>query len=203
MEKTVNEIVSEYSNGNVELDGIEIKKSHFIELLTKYLNDKNSSTLRQDIMCEVAGVKSNPNKLGYDGDGTADEMKPKNVDTTNPKSKKLDGGGNYSDMTHKRHEAFCEQNAVIHIGGFVDGKHIYQFKVPYNDLSDYFKSKLNDHLPHGDVSNRYLRSMTFSLRQLKKCENVQLEFISQDIDEYRGYMTKTLYTYLKELSDND
>lgn len=203
MEKTLNQIVNEYSKGNVKLQGIEINKSHFVELLTKYLNDKNSSTLRQDIMCEVAGVKSNPNKLGFDGDGTSDEMKPKNIDTTNPKSKKLDGGGNYSDMTHKRHLAFCEQDAIIHIGGFVDGKHIYQFKIPYNDLSEYFKSKLNDYLPEGDVPNRYLRSMTFSLTQIKKCENVELEYISQDLENYRGYMTSTLYNYLKELSNND
>ena len=41
--------------------------------------------------------------------------------------------------------------------------------------------------------------MNFSLPALKLCDNVELEFLTPNIDEYSGFMTKTLYTYLKKL----
>jgi hypothetical protein len=199
MKNTLEEIVIKYSHGDVNLSSVEIDKSHFMDLLKKYLNDKNSSTLRQDIMCEVAGVKPSNEKLGYDGQNSVDEMKPKNFDTNNPKSKKLDGRGNYSDMTFKRHNTFCDQDAQIHIGGFVDGKHIFQLKVPYREMRHHFESQLNKRLPNGDEPTQYLRSMNFSLTQIIKCNNVTLTYIRQDLENYRVYMSKSLYTYLIKL----
>jgi hypothetical protein len=199
MKITLAQVITEYSMGNTELDGLDIPKELFVQLLTKYFNDKNSSTLREEVMCYISGNNPNPNKLGYDGEGSVDENKPKNYDTTNPKSKKLSGAGNYSDMTLKRNDNFINDNAVIHIGGFVDGKLVYQFKVPYVGLSDHFKKQLDKRLPDGDKPNHYLRSMNFSLTALKQCDDVELEFLSTDIDQYSGFMTKTLYTYLKKL----
>jgi len=199
MKITLAQVITEYSMGNTELDGLDIPKELFVQLLTKYFNDKNSSTLREEVMCYISGNNPNPNKLGYDGEGSVDENKPKNYDTTNPKSKKLSGAGNYSDMTLKRNDNFINDNAVIHIGGFVDGKLVYQFKVPYVGLSDHFKKQLDKRLPDGDKPNHYLRSMNFSLPALKLCNDVELEFLSPDIDQYSGFMTKTLYTYLKKL----
>jgi hypothetical protein len=199
MEITLKQLITEYSMGNTELEGFSVSKKNFIELLSKYFNDKNSSTLREEVMCYVSGIESNPNKLGYDGKETNDENKPKNFDTNNPKSKKLDGGGNYSDMTHKRNDNFISDNAIIHTGGFVDGKLTYQFKIPYKGLSDHFKNQLNKRLPNGDETNNYLRSMRFSLNKIQECQDVELEFLSQDIDKYSVFMTKNLYTYLNKL----
>lgn len=199
---TLGQLITEYSLGNTNLDGLEVSKQHFIELLSKYFNDKNSSTLREETMCYISGIESNPNKLGYDGKTTKDENKPKNFDTSNPKSKKLNGAGNYSDMTHKRDEKFRLDNPTIHIGGFVDGRLIYQFKIPYNGLGEHFKKQLNKRLPNGDIKNNYLRSMTFSLTAIQGCMNVELEFLSKDIDTYRDFMTKNLYTYLNKLNKN-
>ena len=199
MKTTLAQLITEFSMGNTTLEGFDVPKELFIELLGKYFNDKNSSTLREEVMCYVSGNKPNPNKLGYDGEGSVDENKPKNYDTTNPKSKKLSGAGNYSDMTNKRNDNFINDNAVIHIGGFVDGKLAYQFKVPYVGLSDHFKKQLDKRLPDGDKPNHYLRSMNFSLPALKLCNDVELEFLSPNIDEYSGFITKNLYTYLKKL----
>ena len=202
MGATLRQLISEYSMGNTNLEGFDISKENFIELLSKYFNDKNSSTLREETMCYISGIESNPNKLGYDGKTTKDENKPKNFDTTNPKAKKLNGGGNYSDMTHKRDEKFKLDNPRIHIGGFVDGKLVYQFKIPYNSLGEHFKKQLNKRLPDGDIKNNYLRSMTFSLKTIQECKDVELEFLTEDIEKYRGFITKTLYTYLNKLKKN-
>jgi hypothetical protein len=199
MKTTLAQLITEFSMGNTTLEGFDIPKELFIELLGKYFNDKNSSTLREEVMCKISGNSPNPNKLGYDGEGSVDENKPKNYDTTNPKSKRLNGSGNYSDMTLKRHETFINDNAVIHIGGFVDGKIVYQFKVPYVSLNDHFKKQLDKRLPDGDKPTHYLRSMTFSLKALEQSDDVELEFLSPNIDEYSGFITKNLYTYLKKL----
>lgn len=199
MKNKLKDIIVGFSHNTVDVTSLEIEKENFLELLRMYLNDKNSSTLRQEIMCSVAGLSSNPNKLGYDSENSFDEMKPKNIDTTNPKSKKLDGRGNYTDMTFKRHNVFCEENAQIHIGGFVNGKQIYQLKLPYVGMKNHFENQLRRRLPNGDQPTQYLRSMNFSLSQIVKCPNVELIYITSELDIYKPFITKSLYTYLIQL----
>ena len=41
--------------------------------------------------------------------------------------------------------------------------------------------------------------MNFSLNNIQECEEVELEFLSQDVNKYSVYMTKNLYTYLNKL----
>ena len=196
-------LLGEYTKGNTTLEGHDVPKEVFLELLKKYINDKNSSTLREEIMCRMANLTPNENKLGFDSVGSYDEMKPKNHDTTNPRSKKLNGSGNFSDMTLTRHQRFLELNPYIHVGGFVDGKIIFQLKVPYVGLSNHFKKQLDNHFPTGDKPNHYLRSMNFSLASLKECPNVELEFISDEIDQYRTFMTNPLYIYLTSFKKDE
>ena len=40
METTLRQLITEYSMGNTKLEGFEKTKNLFIELLTKYFNDK-------------------------------------------------------------------------------------------------------------------------------------------------------------------
>ena len=58
--KSLNDIITNFSIGKITKEEI-IKEYNemFFKLLTLYLNDKNSSTLRQIITCEVIGIKSN------------------------------------------------------------------------------------------------------------------------------------------------
>ncbi len=64
----------------------------FIDLLTLYFNDKNSSRLRELTTLWVCGFQPNTEKLGYNGY----RIKPQNTD--DPK-KKLNGGGSFNDYT--------------------------------------------------------------------------------------------------------
>ncbi len=61
------QIITNYSKGVVKQEDIisEYGKEYFL-LLKMYINDKNSSTLREMIACDVAGYKQNENKMGYD-----------------------------------------------------------------------------------------------------------------------------------------
>jgi hypothetical protein len=191
-------LITEYSKGVVKRqDLIEQKGEDYCDLLDSYLNDLNSSRLRQDITCFVLGLKTNEKKLGYDSNGTCDEVKPKNVSSKTSKKNKLDCGGSYSDLTHKRHEKYVTDNAIIHISGFVDGHLMYIVKVPYVDLQQHFKKILDDKLPNGDLPNRYVRSASFGFKQIKECPNMDLEFVRSDIENYSSFINKELYSYIK------
>ena len=78
---------------------------YFIELLTRYANDVNSSTLRELITTLKAGYEPQPSrrKLGYNGvtsQGNPCEVKPVNI--SGESGNKLNGGGSFSDFTYER-----------------------------------------------------------------------------------------------------
>src|SRR3989338_7840761 len=114
----------------------------FTDLLRVYMNDKNSSTLREKITLEIAGYDSTDKKIGYDGfrkekDKTiVAEVKPKNVDTENNKliksPRKHDGGGNFTDYTFARFRRDKKENPNMLISGFIDGTLIFVIEFPFN-----------------------------------------------------------------------
>ena len=92
----------------------------FTGLLTLYINDKNSSTLREFITVILAGYQHEENKIGYNGfkhatagKSIACEAKPKNVSSSDcgerKNVRKLNGGGNFTDYTWKRFEKDSEE----------------------------------------------------------------------------------------------
>lgn len=81
----------------------------FTDLLTLYINDKNSSTIREYITVSLAGYLHNPKKIGFNGfrqnslgEPINCEAKPKNICTSDEKIKKLNGNGNFTDYTWAR-----------------------------------------------------------------------------------------------------
>jgi hypothetical protein len=192
-------LITEYSKGVLNKESIiKINGEDYYELLEFYLNDLNSSTIRQDITCNVLGLKTSKNKLGYDSDSSNDEIKPKNISAKKLKKTNLTCGGGYSDLTHKRHKKFIEDNVMIHCSGFIDGQLMFIIGVPYSDLESHFKQKLDKHLPNGDVINNYVRSATFSFTQIKTCPNTKIEFIRGNIDDFKLFIGKELYKFLKK-----
>lgn len=198
--KTLNELLVEYSSGTITSKQIKENYGNLSELIDMYFNDKNSSTLRQMVSCELAGLKTNPNKLGYDSVGTNDEIKPQN---TQSKSKKLNGGGNYTDLTHKRHEKYVLDDVKIHSSGFVNGQLIFMIKIPYVELQSHFKNILNEKLPNGDEKNRYVRTAQFSYTHYKNCQNVEVEFVREDIYTFKEYINKDLFNFLSNVRNNN
>jgi hypothetical protein len=193
MENKVHQIVFNISIEKWEL--LEGVNESLIELGKEYLNDLNSSSMREMVMTVIAGCTYNPKKLGYDGLNSKDEMKPKNV-RSNSKNR-LNIGGNYSDMTWKRHFKFMEENPTIYAGGFVDGLLVFQLSFSYRDLSEHFEKQIQKILPNGDEKNKYVRSMGFGMKQVMQYTKPKVLFISANLDKFRGNMTKDLYTYLK------
>ena len=95
MNKELEEIIMKYSIGNhKELVNKLLDKSKdniisiLIDLLTLYMNDKNSSTLRELITVILSGYKHSERKIGFNGFRQTSigktlfcEAKPKNFDT--------------------------------------------------------------------------------------------------------------------------
>ena len=105
------------------------------DLLTAYINDKNSSSLREFVTVSIAGYEHNANKLGYNGYKHNSaiggkplncEAKPKNIQTEGYDDKKnkakLNGEGGFNDYTHKRLEKDCNENLNLLCSGFIDGE---------------------------------------------------------------------------------
>ena len=126
------------------------------DLLTVYMNDKNSSSLREFVTVSIAGYKHNSAKLGYNGYKHSSEIgshsinceaKPKNIQTdgyelrkTKPK---LNADGSFNDYTYKRLEK--DKNSILNIlsSGFIDGELQYIIEFPFSVIENRMKENLN------------------------------------------------------------
>ena len=88
--------ITRYVIGEITELGDEL----YTNLALSYLNDKNSSTLREAITADVCGYEWISEKLGYDAIDTSNnkfkEIKPKSNWV------KYSGNGNFSDLNRKR-----------------------------------------------------------------------------------------------------
>lgn len=122
------------------------------DLLTAYMNDKNSSSLREFVTVSISGYEHNPEKLGYNGykhnsaiggEPINCEAKPKNIQTegydlrkTKPK---LNGEGGFNDYTVKRLEKDKQNNLNLLCSGFVDGELQYVLEFPFEAIYERLK----------------------------------------------------------------
>lgn len=192
----------------------ETIKSCLIDLLTIYINDKNSSTLREYLTVTIAGYTHNSNKIGYNGYKlnvpnipVNCEAKPKNlcsqdfIDYKNgnrhSKPNKLNGGGNFTDYTWARFDKDKQSNLNMLISGFIDGKIIFIIEFPFNSYN--FINKLHSQLvkkfPNGDIEGYYLRSASFSFKDYKH-DKYSIIYVSQNIMDFEEYIDKELFKIL-------
>lgn len=182
-----------------------------IDLLTMYINDKNSSTIREFLTVSIAGYKHSESKIGYNGFKqsafTSDkilkcEAKPKNISTHDKKIKKLNGGGNFSDYTFGRiKKDVGEKGLNILVSGFVDGKLIYILEFPFDSSAfvKHLKKQLLKRFPGGrDKKGEFLRSANFHYRQfigIKKLKTIYL-LERKELEEYKKYIVKPFFEFL-------
>jgi len=165
-------------------------------LLQVYVNDKNSSFLREMITCSVAGYQHSKAKLGYDGylGDLHCEVKPQNV--VIGETKRLNAGGCFNDFTWRKFKKCQEDNVRMLMSGFVNGKLVYILEFPFTDekFLAHMKSNLEKHLPDGDVTNRYIRSCAWSLKHF---ENAKLRYLAENYRDYEKAMTKKMFQFLE------
>lgn len=190
----------------------------FTDLLTMYINDKNSSTIREYLTVILSGYEHSEGKIGFNGFRQNSiiggkplfcEAKPKNINTSdfhNPNKKtkrKLNGGGNYTDYTWGRFEKDKLENPNLLVSGFVDGKLIYIIEFPFclELFISNLKNQLTKHFPNGDISGSYLRSCRFDYKNFIDNKTTKIIFLlnKTELEIYKEYFDKNFY---KKLSEN-
>ncbi len=227
MNQELANVIKIYSTGShQELSGCLIGKSKdtligiLVDLLTMYINDKNSSTIREFITVTLAGYTHKEGKIGYNGfkqdtfvSGRTIkcEAKPKNVNTeeferykrgerkTSPA--KLNGGGNFTDYTPARlQKDKQEKDLNILVSGFVDGKLIYIIEFPFNS-SDFVKNleikiqKWQEKLKGSkSTKGRFLRSADFDYKDFVRSSNFKIVYLlnKDGLSKYKPYIQKFL-----------
>jgi hypothetical protein len=197
MNKELLSVIVLYSKGELTKETIvETHGEMFMSLLELYINDSNSSTLREAVTCNVVGLEHTGKKKGYDSKLTKEEVKPRNIQKGGKKT--LDGWGNYSDLTHKRHNKYVNDDVTIHISGFVDGFLMYVLKLKYVDLIQYFQNMLDRDLPNGDQKNKYVRTAYFTFNNIKDMPSLEIEFLKNNINEFERFFQKDFFNYLNQ-----
>lgn len=219
MNRELSEIIKIYTTGtDKELSEYLLGKSKsnligvLIDLITMYINDKNSSTLREFVTVTIAGYNHTEGKIGYNGykqnvygKPIMCEAKPKNVRSND--KRKLNGGGNFTDYTYERLKRDLKENLNMLVSGFVDGRLIYIIEFPFRCES--FVKKLNQQLerrfPKGDVTGQFLRSANFDYRDYISCKDKRIIFLlpKSKLEKYKQNIVKGFYKYLWEVAQND
>ncbi len=189
--------------------------SLFTDLLTMYINDKNSSTIREYLTVVISGYNHSEGKIGFNGFKQSSitagkplycEAKPKNISTAdfhNPDKKtkrKLNGGGNYTDYTWARFEKDKLENPSLLVSGFVDGKLIYIIEFPFccENFTINFEIQLQKAFPNGREAGKYLRSCRFDYKNFILDQQTKFVFLlnKEEIKDYEQYFDRNFYKIL-------
>jgi len=219
MNKELQEILKLYSTGtHQEVSSYVIGKSKdtliavLLDLLTMYINDKNSSTLREYVTVSFAGYSHKEKKIGYNGfkqDSFSGktincEAKPKNVDTNSKSPSKLRGYGNFSDYTFARLAKDIKEDGLnMLVSGFVDGRLVYIIEFPFSCPSfiENLKRQLKRRFPGGkDIPTEYLRSANFDYRNFMNCTDLKMMFTvpKDELPRYRKHIVRDFYAFLEK-----
>lgn len=178
------------------------------DLLTAYINDKNSSSLREFVTVSIAGYEHNPNKLGYNGykqksaiggQSISCEAKPKNIQTEGYEQKKskpkLNGEGGFNDYTIERLQKDAGENLNILSSGFVDGELQYILEFPFKIIC----KRLKKQLPKKRVIGTYTRMVSFNFSHYADYPNIKTIYLNkQAVKKNRKYFNKNFYQFLTE-----
>lgn len=218
MNKELAEILKLYSAGtHEELSSYLIGKSKdtligiLVDLITMYINDKNSSTVREFITVTLAGYNHKEKKIGYNGfkqdtfsgKTIKCEAKPKNVDTNSESIDKLKGYGNFSDYTFARLERDKQEDGLnMLVSGFVDGRLIYILEFPFScpTFVKNLEKQLMHRFPKGkDIPNEYLRSASFGYKHFIYDKDLKIVFIAskKELEDYKQYIVRDFYKFLE------
>lgn len=175
----------------------------FIDVLNRYANDVNSSTLRELITMLQAGYEPQlPGmKLGHNGattQGVPVEVKPVNIRSGS--GNKLNGGGNFSDFTYERLDAYEADRLVMLVSGFVDGRLIYilEFPFSYPEFVERLSEQLERHFSRGQrAPGQFLRSAQFSFRHYRNCPQLKIIWSIPQLADYRHFLTAELLNFLR------
>lgn len=180
--------------------------SSLTDLLTVYINDKNSSSLREFITVVISGYRHNPKKLGYNGfkqnsiiggKPIACEAKPKNIQTDGYEQRKtkpkLNGEGGFNDYTIERLKKDTKENLNILPSEFIDGELQYILEFPFSIIYKQLKKQL----PQKRIIGTYKRMASFNFSHYRDYSKIKIVYLNkQAVEKNRKYFNKNFYLFL-------
>tara|TARA_R100000152_G_C6767595_1_gene192852 strand:- start:853 stop:1677 length:825 start_codon:yes stop_codon:yes gene_type:complete len=194
---------------------IENESEKYERLIRNTMNDKNSSTLREQVTLDLLDDYVDiPGKHFYDGYNSSTkvygEVKPVN-------SGKLDGGGGITDFASednikrliKDHYLWSNDRLNMIVSGFVNGRIVYIIEFPYSykpfsqSLIDYsfdrFEGKTKEDVKNGNSrQGKSTRVFNFNYNDYKDCPDLKIRFINEDISDYESNLTKPFFKFLMD-----
>jgi len=163
----------------------------FEELYTAYMNDSNSSSLREQITAAVAGCTTIPGKLGRDAidiDGMEKEIKPKNWNG----KKGTNGGGCFNDYTRKRWKKDCDVNLPIISSLFAKGMLIYVVEFTFDTIADRLSEQVTRICE--EQGNRYVRSCSWTYKHWIDYPMLRVHYINKELLKQHAHYGKPVVT---------
>jgi hypothetical protein len=193
--KTIREYKIAYTLTDV-IHPSDEKEAFIYDLIHESANDKNSSSFREAVTKWMMGLEVSNTKLGYDDDYEAIEVKPVNYTG----AKKLQGSGNFSDLTWARHTKYIQDNVRMIISGFCAGKLLYIIEFNYSEIQDKLEKQLLVKLPNGDEKNKYVRSASFTHTDWAH-KQYKILYVRPNIATYSHAINKVFYKLLAHNSN--
>jgi hypothetical protein len=162
-------------------------------LIEEFANDSNSAKYREDITKLMVGLRPSEGKLGYDDDFEPIEVKPVNYTGKG----KLDGKGNFSDFTWKRHHKYLKDGVRMLVSGFNRGKLLYIVEFPYTSIQERVEYVLNKKLPNGDIKGTYVRTLAFHWNHWSQ-NMYKVVYVRPTIGDHRKCFNKKFYNILTQ-----
>jgi len=184
----------------------------FTDLLILYINDLNSSTLREIITIEVANFSHLKSKLGYDGfqqSSVTDkiqycEIKPVNCyqKSDGTYNKKLCGQGNFTDFSWKKLAHIKNDDIKMIISGFYSGKLLYILSFDFNEslFLNKLENQLQHNFPNGDLKGFWLRSANFNYKDYENASSLKIIYRNKDLKNYINLFSKKFFLLLKKIN---
>ncbi|HNE93835.1 MAG TPA: hypothetical protein PKI98_09680 [Chitinophagaceae bacterium] len=213
MNQDLNQIITYYATKpHKVLNELLLNKSKdnliaiLTDLLTAYINDKNSSSLREFITVSIAGYQHISKKLGYNGykqnsaigsKPISCEAKPKNIQTEGyelKKSKpKLNGEGGFNDYTIERLNKDVKEKLNLLSSGFIDGELQYIIEFPFKAVYN----KLREQLPERRIVGTYTRMASFNFSHYSSYPVIKIIYLNKNaIERNQQYFNKKFYQFL-------
>ena len=188
--KTVEEYKLHYALTDI-VEPSDTAEQVIYELIEEFANDSNAAKFREDVTKLMIGLRPSEGKLGYDDDHEAIEVKPVNYTGKT----RLQGQGNFSDFTWKRHRKYLGDNVRMLVSGFNHGKLLYIVEFPYSALQARIEVILHTKFPNGDVRGSYVRTAAFGWNHWIGGQYT-VRYVRPTIALHKGCFNKKFYTLL-------
>lgn len=172
--KQLQQVILDYATGKqINVDPL------LLELLQIYMNDKNSSTMRELVTVILAGYEPIPGKLGRDAVDPVTkkekECKPKNFNGTSPQR----GEGCFNDYTRNRFNKDIEDNLDIVSSLFINDKCAFVAEYSIDAVKDKLDKQIHEKCEV--KQNSYVRSASWAYDSWVNHDSVKIHYIDMDL----------------------